>query len=135
MPGFERSSGGVLERGSEEKVKELSDYLAGVLVVLMRARGESGGLYPVLSTAAARWRPAGARCCVARQGRHNAKAKRDGGGRARRVGACSSRRWPGWPSTAAAALNSGGDRRSREAGWRWKKKEQFVISKISGTLL
>ena len=31
------------------------------------------------------------------------------------------------------ALNSGGDRRSREAGWRWKKKDQFVISEISGT--
>ena len=48
-------------------------------------------------------------------------------------GGSASRRWPGWPSTAASALHSGGDRRSREAGWRWKKKDQFVISKILET--
>ena len=48
-------------------------------------------------------------------------------------GGSASRRWPGWPSMAASALHSGGDRRSREAGWRWKKKKQVVISEISGT--
>ena len=52
----------------------------------MRARGESGGLYPVLSTAAARWRPAGESGRVARQGKLQREAKSGGGGRARRVG-------------------------------------------------
>jgi hypothetical protein len=49
--------------------------------------------------------------------------------------AIASRRWPGWPSTAATALNSGGVEQSRQAGWRKGKRDQFAISEISGTLL
>ena len=75
-----------MERGSEEKAKGRGEWIAGVFVVLLRARGESGGLCLGRATAMARWRPAGARCCVARQGRHSAKAKSGGGGRAQRVG-------------------------------------------------
>jgi hypothetical protein len=67
--------------------KERREWLAGVLVVLMRARGESGGLYPVLSTTAARWQPAGESERVARQGRLQREAMSGGGDRARRVGA------------------------------------------------
>ena len=66
------------KRKGEGKVVE------GVLVVPLRARDWALGLCPELSTAAARWRPAGARCCMARQGRHSAKAKSGGGGQARR---------------------------------------------------
>jgi len=55
--------------------------------------------------------------------------------------ASASRRWPGWPSTAATALNSGGDgaeqrrRGAEQAGRRKGKRDQFAISEISGTLL
>ena len=45
--------------------------------------------------------------------------------------ASASRRWPLGQPRVAAALNSGGDRRSREAGWRWKKMDCFAISEIS----
>jgi len=80
---------------------------------------------------------AGGRICATWQGR---------GGTARRQkaveevgrdawGGSASRRWPGWPSMAASALNLGGDRRSREAGWRWKKKDELAISEILGTQL
>ena len=49
--------------------------------------------------------------------------------------ASASRRWPpGWPR-AAAALNSGGDKESREAGRRKEKLVLTAISKSSGTLL
>ena len=37
--------------------------------------------------------------------------------------ASASRRWPGWPSTAATALNSGGVEQSRQAGWRKGKRD------------
>ena len=135
LPGFERSGGGVLERGSEEKAKERGEQVAGVLIVLMHARGESSRLCLGRATATARWRPAGARCCVARQGRHNAKAKSGGGGRARRVGGQREQEVLGWPSTAVTALNSGGVEQSRQASWRKGKRDQFAISEISGTLL
>ena len=68
--------GGVLECGSEEKAKGRGELVEGVLVVPLRARDWALGLCPELSTAAARWRPAGARCCVARQGRHSEGKKR-----------------------------------------------------------
>ena len=70
----------------------------------------------MLSTAAARWRPAGESGRVARQGKLQREAKRGAGGRARRVG------WFCKQEVAGLALH-GGDRRSREAGWRWKKKD------------
>ena len=38
--------------------KERGERVAGLLVVLVRTRGESGGLYLSRATAAARWRPA-----------------------------------------------------------------------------
>ena len=135
LPGFERSGGGVLERGSEEKVKELSDYLAGVLVVLMRARGESGGLYPVLSTVAARWRPAGESGRVAWQGKLQREAKSGGGGRARRVGRRRSWTWP----AAGPERRTGGarHRRRNRAGEQTGEEDRDLneISKISGTYL
>ena len=95
LPGFERSGGVVLERGSEEKVKELSDYLAGVLVVLMRARGESGGLCLGRATATARWRPAGGSVRVARRGERQREAKRQ---------------WRRSGATCGAVLQAGGGR-------------------------
>ena len=58
-PAFGWSGGGVLGSGVGEMARERGERVAGLLAVLVRARGESGGLYPVLSTAAARWRPAG----------------------------------------------------------------------------
>ena len=70
--------------GSERKGE--GKLVEGVLVVPLRTRDWALGLCPELSMAVARWRPAGARCCVARQGRHSVKTKSGGGGRARRVG-------------------------------------------------
>jgi hypothetical protein len=57
-PAFGQSGGGVLGSWVGEMAKERGERVAGLLVVLVHARGESGGLYPVLSTAAARWRTA-----------------------------------------------------------------------------
>ena len=58
LAGVQVDGGSVLGSGDGEMAKEQGERVAGLLVVLVRARGESGGLYPVLSTAAARWRPA-----------------------------------------------------------------------------
>ena len=112
LAGVLRSGGGVLGRRSGEHVKEQAEWNAGVLVMLVRARGEGGGLCLGRATATARWRPAGARCCVARQGKVQREAKSGGGGRARRVGRFCKQ------EVAGLALHSSGDRRSREAGWR-----------------
>ena len=81
--------------------------------MLMRARGESGGLYPVLSTAAARWRPAGESGRVARQGRLQREAKSGGGGRARRVGRFCKQ------EVAGLALHG-----SDGAEQRWRQEKQ-----------
>ena len=80
-----RSVGGdsVPRRRSGEKAKERGERLARVLVVLLRTRGESGKLYPELSTAVSRWRPAGGFVRVARRGERQREAK----GRWRRSGA------------------------------------------------
>jgi hypothetical protein len=59
LAGVLRSGGGVLGHRSGEQVKELAEWTAGVLVMLVRARREGGGLKPELSTAALRWRPRG----------------------------------------------------------------------------
>ena len=75
LPGFERSGGGVLERGSEEKAKERGEQVAGVLIVLMHARGESSRLCLGRATATARWRPAGGSGHVARRGERQREAK------------------------------------------------------------
>ena len=85
-PGLRMDGGGVLGSRSGETTKEQGERFAGVLVVLLRTRGESGGLYPELSTAVARWRPRALCCCVARRGGHSA---RDSSGWELR------RRWPG----------------------------------------
>ena len=134
-PACSLDGGGVLERGSEEKAKGRGERVAGVLVVLLRARNRALGLCLGRATATARWRPAGARCCVARQGgtARRQKAVEEVGRDA--WAAIASRRWPGWPSTAATALNSGGEEQSRQAGWRKGKRDQFAISEISGTQL
>ena len=87
----------------------------------MRARDRALGLCPELSMATARWRPAvvfWARGGARRLQRKGYRAVEEVGRDA--WAASASRRWPpGWPR-AAAALNSGGDRESREAGRRWK---------------
>jgi hypothetical protein len=59
-PAFGWSGGGILGSRVGEKAKERGERVAGVFVVLLHARGESGGLYPVLSMAAVRWRLAAA---------------------------------------------------------------------------
>ena len=137
LPGFERSDGGVLERGSEEKAKERGERVAEVLVVLMRARGESGGLYPVLSTAAARWRPLGGSVLVARRGERQREAK----GRWRRSG--ETRRCQRKQEVAGKADQRGGRRcpaaarskAGKQAGC-WKKKGIYLqFPKIPGTQL
>ena len=71
------------------------------------------------------------------QGDGGSSARGGSGGEVRRDAwsGSASRRWPGWPSTAATALNSGGVEQSRQAGWRKGKRDQFAISEISGTLL
>ena len=102
--------------------------------MLMRAKGESGELYPELSTAASRWRPRAVLGMWQGEESVSARATGGGGGAARRVGGSASKRWPGWPSTAASALNSGGDEQSRQAGRRKGKRDRFAISKNSRDL-
>ena len=58
-PAFGVSGGGVLGRGVRELVKRGGEKSAGLLVVLRRAKDRELGLWFGLSTAAARWRPAG----------------------------------------------------------------------------
>ena len=50
--------GGVLGSGGGELVKEREDQQAGVLMVSMRAKERTTGLYPVLSRVVARWQSA-----------------------------------------------------------------------------
>ena len=52
-----RGGEGVPVRRSDEKAKEREARLAGVFVVLMRARERGPGLCSELATATARWRP------------------------------------------------------------------------------
>ena len=70
---LKRGGGGVLRCGSTEKAKGGEELLAGVEVVLMRARDEALGCCSGRSTAALRWRPRGRLCArrgrVARPGR------------------------------------------------------------------
>ena len=100
----------------------------------MRVRGENGGLYPVLSTAAARWRLAGESERVARQGR----LQREGNGRWRRSGATRGRQHEvGGDSGAALHGGVGAAQRRRETEQASRqeegKKDRFAISEISGT--
>ena len=80
LVGAQVGGGAVLGRGSTEKAKGGEEKLAGVEVVLVRARDEGGRLCNGRSTAASRWRPRGRLCArrgrVARQG----EAQRDGKG-------------------------------------------------------
>ena len=73
-------------RGSNEQAKGHAEWDAGVYVVLMRARGESGELYPELSTAASRWRPRAVLGAWQGEESASARATGGGGGAARRVG-------------------------------------------------
>ena len=116
------SGGGVLWRGSEEKAKEQAQWLSGVPVRLVRALGEGGGLCSERSTAALRWRPRADLGGVARQGRLQREARSGGEGWERRVGASVKQEVAGWLSTVPATLHgSGGEKQSKQAGWRWKK--------------
>ena len=100
----EWSGSGVLWRGSEEKAKEQAEWLSGVLVRLVRALGEGGGLCSERSTAALRWRPRAVLGGVARQGRLQREARSGGEGWERRVGVSAKQRWPaGSPRRASGA--------------------------------
>ena len=55
LAGVLQSGDGVLGRRSGEQAKEQAEWNAGVLVMLVRARGESSGLCSELATATARW--------------------------------------------------------------------------------
>ena len=94
---------------------------------MLRARGESGELYPELSTVAA----AGGSGRVARRG----ERQREGNGRWR----LGSDAWKpaqagggreGGPARRAV-LPSGGEEQSRQTGWRKGKRDRFAISKNS----
>ena len=91
----------------------------GVLLVLLRARGGEPGHCHGLATAAARWRPSGARVCVAETG----KLQREGKRAARSSGAtcgCHGEQEVacGHPRRRAAPLSASGreKQRSREVG-------------------
>jgi len=58
-PGFGWCGGGVPRRGSEGRGKGRTKSTSGVYVVLRRSLEEAGGCRSWLSTATARWRPAG----------------------------------------------------------------------------
>ena len=95
------------------------DWVAGVLWVLGRARDGGLGYCVGLATAAARWRPSGARVCVAETG----KLQREGKRAARSSDAtCGCHREQevacGPPRQWAAPLSAGGreKQRSREVG-------------------
>ena len=77
-PAFGWSGGGVLGSGVGEMAKERGEQVAGVFVVLLRARDLALGCYSEPSTAAARWRPAVDCCCVARRGGHSARDRSGG---------------------------------------------------------
>ena len=101
--------GGDLARKREKQTE-------GVLLVLLRARGGEPGHCPGLATAAARWRPSGARVCVAETG----KLQREGKRAARSLGTtrgCHGEQEVayGLPQRRAAPLSAGG-RASRGAG-------------------
>ena len=102
-PAFRWSGGGVLGSGVGEIAKERGERVAGVFVVLLRARGESGRLCLGRATATARWRPA-----VVFWARGKAMEAL-----ARRVGVHSKQEVARGPSFGggrhgSAALNSGG---------------------------
>ena len=139
-PGFKRGGGGVLQRGSEERAKERVKSNPGVLVVLRRAKDRELGLWFGLSTAAARWRPAGwlwkRRGGVAR-----------GGGASARQQAGEEEQSDAWVPArsevmAGKALHGAGGRRCRWAAarnraGRWGKGIRVILqfSKIPGTSL
>ena len=68
---------GVGVRKTERKGGEQNEETP---LVLKRARGRALGFFPALATAAVRWRPAGARCCMARRGEDTARGKSGGEG-------------------------------------------------------
>ena len=71
----------------------------------------------MLSTAAARWPLAGGSGCVARQGRHNAKAK--GGGE----GSGATRGRPAQPGGGLPAPSGGGAEQRRRQGKQRSRQE------------
>jgi len=122
-PGLRMDGGCVLGSGSGETAKERGERFAGVLVVLVRATGESGRLYPVLSTAAARWRPAGGSGRVARRGEGTARGKSGGGSLGATRGAASRQEVAPWPfhsggGSAAVCRRRGVEEAGRQAGGR-----------------
>ena len=93
-------------------------------LVLKRARGRALGFFPALATAAVRWRPAGARCCMARRGEDMARGKSGGEGSGATRGEAQKQ------EVALEMAQSGGgsaalpaDRGNMEAGRRKKKED------------
>ena len=103
-------------------------------MVPMHVKERAAGLYPMLSTAAARWRPAEPWGRVARGGELQRKGKRTvkGWGATRGVlGRQEVAR--GRPSTAGgAALSVGGGETEKQAGGR-RKRISLQFQKIPGT--
>ena len=116
--------GGVPGSGVGESANERREKREGVLLVLMRAKERASGLFPELCTAAARWRPAGARCCVVRRGEDTAQGKSGSEG----SGATRGRPQQAGGGSGAllrrrAAWFSADSERNREAGRRWKAED------------
>ena len=87
---------------------------------MMRAKERASGLFPELCTAAARWRPAGARCCVARRGEDTTRGKSGSEGLGATCGEAQKQEVAGDGPERRAALRCAGDRGNKEAGWRKK---------------
>ena len=125
-----RSSGGgsgVLGFRGGDLARKREKQNEGVLLVLLRARGGEPGHCPGLATAAARWRPSGARVCVAETGKLQREGKGRRGARARYVGRLSKQEVAcGRPSAAGMPLCAG-DKESREAE-RWKTMAGLVCN-------
>ena len=70
---------------------------------------------------------------VALQGRLLRAAKGGGGGAARRVGASTMQNVAGQTLHCAGDLHSGGgEKQSKQAGWRWKKGPKRYFQKFQG---
>ena len=70
---------------------------------------------------------------VALQGRLQCAAKGGGGGAARRVGASTTQNVAGQTLHCAGDLHSGGgEKQSKQAGWRWKKGLFCNFKKFQG---
>ena len=130
----------VLGRRRGEQAKGRTEWGTGVLVVLVRALGEGGGLCIELATAAARWRPRG-RLWARRgawHGRGSSSARKGGrwDAQARRVEATRSRRWlVGGPPRRRRCCTAQRRRETEQGSWRKGKRTQTQFLKFPGTIL